>query len=64
MGEDKETNEEIHQLLETIERHCQIGYILIDNPVWRHLFLPTILEDIYTFAQELPNYFIKDDGKL
>ena len=49
----------IRDLLETIEKHCKIGYILIN--LQHDDLLPSILEDIAFFAQELEEYFI--DGE-
>lgn len=51
------TQQEVADLLHTIGMHCQIGRLIIEQKA--DYLLPSILEDIFYFAQSLPDYFIE-----
>ena len=50
--------DEVEDLLHTIGMHCQIGRLIMEQKA--DYLLPSILEDISTFAQELFEYSVKE----
>jgi len=51
---------EIGDLIHTIGMHYQIAKLIMEQG--RGDLLPSIMEDIYYFAQALPDFFIKEKG--
>lgn len=51
--------DEVEDLLHTIGMHCQIGRLIMEQKA--DYLLPSILEDISTFAQELFECSVKED---
>ena len=51
--------DEVEDLLHTIGMHCQIGRLIMEQKA--DYLLPSILEDIYFFVQELPEYFVEKE---
>lgn len=51
--------DEVEDLLHTIGMHCQIGRLIMEQKA--DYLLPSILEDIYASAQELPEYFVEKE---
>lgn len=57
--EQETQRDEVEDLLHTVGMHCQIGRLIMEQKA--DYLLPSILEDIYFFVQELPEYFVKEE---